>query len=151
MARSIGLLLMILLVPTAILGKGSLFLFIDVPSFLIVVGGTVGALLFSFGSGFGTALRALFRASVDKHTLQTGIEFYDRAKTYLIAWGVIGFFLGMVLMLANLTDPDSLGPGLAVSLITVFYGLIFGYGLCMPITCLLQGRLDRLEQPNQNN
>ena len=40
---------------------------------------------------------------------------------YAPAYGMLGTIIGLVLMLANL-DPDTLGPGMAVALITTFYG-----------------------------
>ena len=44
-------------------------------------------------------------------------------------------------MLANLVDPDALGPGMAVSMLTVFYGLLLCYGVCMPCASILRGRM----------
>jgi chemotaxis protein MotA len=42
---------------------------------------------------------------------------------YAPAFGMMGTVIGLVLMLTNL-DPDTLGPGMAVALITTFYGAI---------------------------
>ena len=40
------------------------------------------------------------------------------------AFGMIGTLVGLVLMLQNLDDPSALGPGMAVALITTFYGAL---------------------------
>ncbi len=40
------------------------------------------------------------------------------------AFGMIGTLVGLVLMLANMSDPNSIGPAMAVALITTLYGAI---------------------------
>src|SRR5690606_39551326 len=40
------------------------------------------------------------------------------------AFGMIGTVIGLIKMLANLSDPDQIGSGLAVALITTFYGAL---------------------------
>ena len=141
MARIIGLLLMLLLLMAAIMSKGGILLFIDVGSFLIVTGGVYGALLLSFGLGVRTAPRALFNRQASMQDTRLGVEVFERAKSYAIGWGIIGTFTGAILMLANLDDPDALGPGLAVALITMYYGLLLAYGIFMPCASILQVRL----------
>jgi chemotaxis protein MotA len=37
---------------------------------------------------------------------------------------MIGTLVGLVIMLGQLSDPDALGPGMAVALITTLYGAI---------------------------
>ena len=38
------------------------------------------------------------------------------------AFGMIGTLIGLVIMLQNLSDPSSLGPAMAIALLTTFYG-----------------------------
>jgi len=38
------------------------------------------------------------------------------------AWGMIGTLVGLILMLASIEDPDALGLGMALALITTLYG-----------------------------
>ena len=40
--------------------------------------------------------------------------------------GLIGTLVGLVQMLGNLSDPSTVGPAMAVALITTFYGAILG-------------------------
>lgn len=40
------------------------------------------------------------------------------------AFGMIGTLVGLVLMLANMSDPNSIGPAMAVALITTLYGAV---------------------------
>lgn len=54
------------------------------------------------------------------------------------AWGMIGTLIGLILMLANLSDPDALGPGMAVALITTFYGSIMANLIFTPLQTKLK-------------
>ncbi|MBF0431618.1 MAG: motility protein A [Fibrobacteria bacterium] len=40
------------------------------------------------------------------------------------AFGMVGTLIGLVLMLANMSDPNAIGPAMAVALITTLYGAI---------------------------
>ena len=48
------------------------------------------------------------------------------------AFGMIGTLLGLILMLGNLSDPDALGPGMAVAMITTLYGAVMANVFCIP-------------------
>ncbi len=54
------------------------------------------------------------------------------------AYGMIGTLVGLVLMLANLSDPTAIGPAMAVALITTFYGSIIANVFAMPIAMKLK-------------
>jgi len=54
------------------------------------------------------------------------------------AWGMIGTLLGLIMMLANLDDPDALGPGMAVALITTLYGSFLANLLFTPLVTKLK-------------
>ncbi len=56
------------------------------------------------------------------------------------AWGMIGTLIGLILMLANLDDPDALGPGMAMALITTFYGSAMANLLFTPFTVKLKDK-----------
>ena len=49
------------------------------------------------------------------------------------AFGMIGTLVGLIGMLANLDDPDSIGSGMALALITTMYGSIFANLFFIPI------------------
>jgi chemotaxis protein MotA len=40
--------------------------------------------------------------------------------------GLLGTIIGLMKMLANMSDPKSLGPSMAIALLTTLYGLVFG-------------------------
>lgn len=62
-----------------------------------------------------------------------GKRIYDALAMYSPAFGMIGTLIGLVQMLRNLDKPDQIGPGMAVALLTTFYGALATYGLWYPI------------------
>jgi len=65
---------------------------------------------------------------------------------YAPAFGMIGTVIGMVLMLQNIEDPESLGAGLSVALITTLYGTIFANMIFGP----LAGKMEYLSELDVN-
>ncbi|HSQ41139.1 MAG TPA: motility protein A [Fibrobacteraceae bacterium] len=55
------------------------------------------------------------------------------------AFGMIGTLVGLVLMLANMSDPSTIGPAMAVALITTFYGSLLANLFCIPVAIKLRG------------
>lgn len=49
------------------------------------------------------------------------------------AFGMIGTLIGLVQMLRNMTSPDAIGAGMAVALITTFYGAMAANLLFIPL------------------
>lgn len=66
------------------------------------------------------------------------------------AMGMIGTLIGLVAMLANMDDPKSIGPSMAVALLTTLYGAMMANMLMIPIgdKCVLraeeEGRLQAM-------
>ncbi|MDR3278965.1 MAG: motility protein A [Synergistaceae bacterium] len=50
------------------------------------------------------------------------------------AFGMLGTLIGLIQMLGNLSDPDALGPGMAVALVTTFYGSVLANMFCIPMS-----------------
>ena len=50
------------------------------------------------------------------------------------AWGMIGTLIGLIVMLGALNDPSTLGPKMAVALITTFYGSLIANFIATPIS-----------------
>lgn len=48
------------------------------------------------------------------------------------AFGMIATLLGLILMLGNLNDPDSIGPSMAMALVGTLYGAAMANMICMP-------------------
>jgi chemotaxis protein MotA len=49
------------------------------------------------------------------------------------AFGMLGTLIGLIQMLGNLSDPDALGPGMAVALVTTFYGSVLANMFAIPM------------------
>jgi len=56
------------------------------------------------------------------------------------AYGMIGTLVGLVAMLANMSDPSTIGPSMAVALITTMYGSMVANMICIPLASKLQAR-----------
>ena len=56
------------------------------------------------------------------------------------AFGMIGTLIGLVQMLSNLKDPSGIGAGMAVALITTFYGAMMANLVFLPMAGKLGGR-----------
>jgi len=52
--------------------------------------------------------------------------------------GMIGTLIGLVLMLGNMGDPKSIGPAMAVALLTTLYGAFVANVLFAPIKSKLE-------------
>ena len=56
------------------------------------------------------------------------------------AMGMIGTLVGLVQMLSNMSDPKSIGPAMAVALLTTLYGAMLATMFALPIADKLDGR-----------
>lgn len=207
LATVIGLVISFGLVAAAIVTGGTPLVFIDVPSMLIVFGGTIGATLVSVPlpkmlavipvvrqTFFSTMespaeiiekfmdyanrarregilslepiikqiddfyLRKGLQLTVDglePQTIQevleteiqyleerheTGAELLTTLATYAPAMGMIGTVIGLVQMLQTMSDPSTIGPAMAVALITTFYGAVLANLVFSPMAGKLKTR-----------
>lgn len=56
--------------------------------------------------------------------------------------GMIGTLVGLVQMLSNMSDPKSIGPAMAVALLTTLYGAMLATCVALPIADKLDNRKD---------
>lgn len=75
-------------------------------------------------------------ALTERHRYSAGI--LRRAAEIAPAMGLIGTLIGLVQMLANLQDPETIGPAMAVALLTTFYGAILGTAVLSPMAAKLE-------------
>ncbi|HPW68673.1 MAG: MotA/TolQ/ExbB proton channel family protein [Desulfomonilia bacterium] len=199
-ATVIGVVFAFGMVLMGIMSGGPLTLFVDVPSLLIVVGGTFGIIFIGYPlrevlglagvikNVFFTQLRdakGLIPTFVDYATrarregilalesaaneledpffkqglelvidglepqsireiLETEIEHLEQRHnkgadilnglgTYAPAMGMVGTLIGLVQMLQSMSDPSSIGPAMALALITTFYGSIMANMIALPM------------------
>lgn len=213
LATIIGMLGAIGFVAMAMVMNGSMGMFVNVPSVLIVFGGTLFVVLSQytlaqfFGAGkiagkafmfkidspedliekvveMADAARkggflALEEAEIDNPFMQKGVDMLvdghdiEVVRETLIkdismtserhefgatifkgmgdvapAMGMIGTLIGLVAMLSNMSDPKSIGPSMAVALLTTLYGAFLANVVCLPIAIKLKNRAQE-EKLNQ--
>lgn len=69
----------------------------------------------------------------------TALAVLRRAAEISPAMGLIGTLIGLVQMLGQLSEPDKIGPAMAIAILTTFYGAIMAYMVFLP----LAGKLER--------
>lgn len=207
LATLIGFLVAAGIIMSAIILGGDPMMFFNVPSLLVVGGGTIGAVLmqFSLGQFLGAmkvGMNALFNkmaspkeliettvdlansarkggllALEEKDTgnpfFQSGIQMMvdghepDVVRATMVsdmnltverheigqkifkaigdvapAMGMIGTLIGLVQMLANMEDPKTIGPAMAVALLTTLYGAAIANVFAIPLSEKLGLRSD---------
>lgn len=205
LATIIGLLGALGLIVATMLLSGDLGMFVNVPSLVIVFGGSLFAVMAKFGLGqFLAGGKVAGKSFVTKHTdpaalideiveladaarkggllalegTDVGNEFLSKGIELLVdghdpdvvkrllsndknlaaerhatavgifsslaamapAMGMIGTLIGLVAMLANMDDPKSIGPAMAVALLTTLYGAVFANAFCEPVADKLKLR-----------
>lgn len=135
-------LLFVLLLIVPIVGgmimSGGVAQFLDPPSAFIVIIPTLGTLLVGFKGSFLSSFSAIWKGDVDNGELDSAIAFWKAVKRCTIGYGCIGFMIGLVAMLGSLDDVSSIGPFMAVGLISIMYGIIVAYIIAEPMVCLLE-------------
>nr|CAX84072.1 MotA/TolQ/ExbB proton channel protein [uncultured bacterium] len=198
-ATIIGFVFGLALMFGAILMGGQLGMFVDIPSILIVFGGTMATLFIRhkmsevFGA-FGILMKAFLVKSHDIHQIISQIvemshiarkdgilalekvksrdEFMQKAINHCVdgadpaflekllakelsyqkdrhrngvgifegiaesapAFGLLGTLIGLVQMLVHMDDPATIGPGLAMALVSTFYGIFIANMVAIPIS-----------------
>ena len=67
----------------------------------------------------------------DRHKKVIG--FWENLAAMGPAWGMIGTLIGLINMLKQLDDPSSIGPSMAVALVTTFYGSMLANWIGTPV------------------
>ncbi len=67
----------------------------------------------------------------ERHKL--GAAIFTHMASMAPAMGMIGTLIGLVAMLANMSDPKAIGPAMAVALLTTLYGAVLANGFCEPL------------------
>ena len=72
-----------------------------------------------------------------------GQKMYSAMGTYAPAFGMIGTLMGLIQMLQNLEDPAAVGPGMALAMVTTFYGAILANLFFLPMAGKLKQRSEQ--------
>lgn len=197
-ASLLGFVLGVGIIFAAIFTGGDLMMFVDVPSILIVFGGTFGTSLMripltDFFRSFAVVGKAFFNKKEDPLLLiedavrlsdvarkngllaleneeisnqfmkkgislcvdghdpafvkkmlsqeinqmisrnEVGQNMWKGVADLAPAMGMIGTLVGLVQMLANMADPSSIGPAMAVALLTTLYGAMVANCFALPV------------------
>lgn len=84
------------------------------------------------------------RLTVERH--RTGQNIFKGMGSSAPAFGMIGTLIGLVQMLASMSDPASIGPAMAVALLTTLYGALVANLICLPIADKLALRSQQEEE-----
>jgi chemotaxis protein MotA len=76
-------------------------------------------------------LRKDINLSIERHTI--GANMFKAMAVYAPAMGMIGTLIGLVQMLSNMSDPASIGPAMAVALLTTMYGAVIANCFASPL------------------
>lgn len=71
---------------------------------------------------------------------QSGYGIFETAGGYAPTIGIVGTVMGLVHVLSNLDDPDSLGPAVAIAFMATFYGILTANLFWLPIASKLKVR-----------
>ena len=78
------------------------------------------------------------RLTAERH--ETGAAIFTNFGDVAPAMGMIGTLVGLVAMLSNMDDPKSIGPAMAVALLTTLYGAVLANMAAIPIADKLKLR-----------
>ena len=96
---------------------------------LLVVDGTQGEEVESI-------MRRDLNATLQRH--RKGASILRKAAEFAPAMGLIGTLIGLVQMLGSLDDPSTIGPAMAVALLTTFYGAVLANMVFSPMASKLE-------------
>jgi len=93
------------------------------------------------------ALTTEMNETVARHSI--GQDIFKQIGDAGPAMGMIGTLIGLVQMLSNMSDPKSIGPAMAVALLTTLYGAMLANMFALPVSDKLALRSAE-EQLNKN-
>lgn len=82
--------------------------------------------------------------TINRHT--AGRKMFEAIADVAPALGMIGTLIGLVQMLSNMKDPKSIGPAMAVAILTTLYGALIANIVAIPIADKLALRSDEEER-----
>ena len=85
--------------------------------------------------------------TIERHEVGQGM--FKRMAVMAPAMGMIGTLIGLVQMLANMSDPASIGPAMAIALLTTLYGAIIANTFAQPMADKL-ARASQMEKTNKS-
>ena len=135
----------------AIWMDGTVAAFINLPSIAVVVGGTMFFTLASHSvQNVVEALRiSLNNDPCSAEGILKHIAVMSTMRNLALYTGMTGMFIGLITMLANLEDPSTIGPAMAVALLSSLYGIILAEIIIGPLVnrMVVKGAHDLNDDP----
>ena len=121
---------------------------IDFASLICVLGPVLGGCLIAYGSDTYKGCGAIFKPTLSREEAAIAVDVYKLAVRISIGSGFIGVMFGLIAMLgsgggSDGVDMGALAHGVAVSLVTTLYGLVFAFTIYLPLQCYCQYQLDK--------
>ena len=122
---------------------------IDFASLICVLGPVLGGCLIAYGSDTYKGCGAILKPTLSREEAEIAVDVYKLAVRISIGAGFIGTLFGWIAMLGAMggsrggMDVGALYGGIAVSLITALYGLVFAFCLFLPLQYYFQHQLDQ--------
>jgi len=88
------------------------------------------------GEEIENIMRGDLQATIQRHSKSTSV--LRKMAEFSPAMGLIGTLIGLVQMLGNLDDPSTIGPSMAVALLTTFYGAVLANMVFLPLAAKLE-------------
>jgi chemotaxis protein MotA len=63
-----------------------------------------------------------------------GRSIFEAVGKFAPAFGMIGTLVGLIIMLADMSDPSKIGAGMAVALLTTMYGAVIANAFALPMS-----------------
>jgi len=78
--------------------------------------------------------------------LEAARHFFVTARHYLLYSSAFSFVMGWIILMRHLEDVHVIGRNLAVVMISLFYALLFGLFVCLPMEVKTKQKLLKLEE-----
>lgn len=75
---------------------------------------------------------------------QVSVKVLTTFSEFAPAMGMVGTLIGLVAMLQNMENPDTIGPSMAVALLTTLYGALIANGITTPLAKKLNTRSNEI-------
>ncbi len=85
-----------------------------------------------------TVMMGELRAMQERH--ETGKRIIDTWATFAPAFGMMGTIMALCMVLLKLDNPKAIGPGMALALLSTFYGVLACYAIFTPMAKKLERR-----------
>ncbi|MBU0742403.1 motility protein A [bacterium] len=87
-------------------------------------------------------LKQIMQTDIDQQQARhlEGRKILESGGTFAPAFGMVGTLVGLINMLATLDDPSTIGMGMAVALLTTFYGAVMANAFFLPLAGKLESR-----------